>query len=71
MFVGETTRDSLDIHRGLSEMYQATKVFSETPRRSRALVWSTMKGHEYGFLTFSVLIPFARTILEPATSGVW
>ncbi len=71
MFIGETTRDSVDIHQRLSEMYQATKVFSETPRRTRPLVWSTMKGHEYGFLTFSVLIPFAANILEPATSGKW
>ena len=71
MFVSETTRDSLDIHQSLSEMYQSTKVFSETPRRTGPLVLSTLKDHEYGFITFSVLIPFAVKILAPATSGKW
>ncbi len=70
MFTGETTRDSLDIHRSLSEIFQSTKVFSETPRKTRPLVWSTLKGHEYGLITFSLIIPLALAVLEPATHGV-
>ncbi len=71
MFSGETTRDSMDIHRQLSEIFQATKVFSETPRKTRPLVWSTLKGHEYGLITFSLTIPLALDVLQPATEGIW
>ncbi len=71
MFIAETTRDSMDIHRALSDIFQATKVFSETPRKTRPLVWSTLKGHEYGLITFSLTIPLALDVLEPAVDGVW
>ncbi len=64
MFVGSSSAEARGFHRALSEMYQATRVFSETPRAARPLLLSSLKGHEYGLLTLSVLIPFALKVLK-------
>ena len=64
MFVARTTKVSRRFHRALSDMYRATRVFSETPRASRPLQLSSLKGNEYGVLTLSVMIPFAVKILK-------
>ncbi len=63
MFGNVSNKDSRAFHRSLSEMYEGTRVFSETPRATRPLLLSTLKGHEYGLITLSVLIPFAVRIL--------
>ena len=64
MFVGKQTAESRAFHRALSDLYQATKVFSEIPRAARPLLLSSLKGHEYGVLALSVLIPFAVKVLK-------
>ncbi len=64
MFTARSTKVSRRFHRALSDLYRATRVFTETPRPTKALVLSTLKGHEYGVLTFSVLIPFCIQILR-------
>ena len=71
MFGGEKTKESRAFHRLLSRMYENTKVFSEAPKRTSTLVLSNLKGHEYGLLTFSVLLPFALDIMRNVTAGKW
>ncbi len=64
MFVARDTKESRRFHRGLSNLYRSTRVFSETARASRSLQLSSLKGNEYGVLTLSVMIPFAVKILK-------
>ncbi len=64
MFVNSTNKESRRFHRALSELYEGTRVFSETPRATRPLLLSTLKGNEYEVITLSVLIPFAVKILR-------
>ncbi len=71
MFTAEKTKVSRSFHRLLSRLYENTKVFSETPKRTRAIVSSTLKGHEYGLLTFSVLLPFALDTMRNVSAGEW
>ncbi len=71
MFNAEKTKVSRAFHRLLSRIYEGTKVFTETPKRTRPLISSTLKGHEYGVLTFSVLLPFALDTMRNVTAGEW
>ncbi len=71
MFTAEKTGVSRSFHRLLSRLYERTDVFSETPKRTRPLISSTLKGHEYGLLTFSVLLPFALDTLRNVSAGEW
>ncbi len=71
MFNGEKTKVSRAFHRLLSRLYENTKVFTETPKRTRTLVTAALKGHEYGLLTFSVLLPFGLDIMRNVTAGEW
>ncbi len=71
MFSVEKTKVSRAFHRLLSRLYEGTKVFSETPKRTRPLVTATLKGHEYGVLTFSVLLPFVLDTMKNVTAGEW
>ncbi len=71
MFTGEKTQVSRAFHRLLSRTYENTKVFTETPKRTRTLVSGTLKGHEYGLLTFSVLLPFCLDTMRNVTAGEW
>ena len=69
MFTNSGNKESRSFHRALSELYEGTRVFSETPRATGPLLLSTLKGHEYGFITLSVLIPFAVKILGNVESN--
>ncbi len=71
MFTAEKTQVSRAFHRLLSRLYESTKVFSEAPKRTKALVFSSLKGHEYGLLTFSVLLPFALDTMRNVSAGEW
>ena len=71
MFNGEKTKVSRAFHRLLSRIYENTKVFTETPKRTRTLLTASLKGHEYGLLTFSVLLPFCLDIMRNVTAGEW
>ena len=53
-----------------SEIYENTRVFSETARRTRQISTSQMKGSEFGVLLFSAF-PSLVVILERYKTGHW
>ncbi len=72
MFTNSTSKESRAFHRAFSDLYEGTKVFSETAHSTRPLLLSSLKGNEYEVLTLSVLIPFAVQILRNVEeNSVW
>ena len=53
-----------------SEVYENTRVFTETARRSRKITTKNMKGSEFGVLLFAAF-PSLILQLEDYQTGIW
>ena len=65
-----TSKTAKEIHARWSEIYERTKVFSETARRTRRIATGDMKGSEFGVVLFSAF-PSLVSILDEYRIGHW
>ena len=65
-----TSKTAKEILRRWTEVYERTKVFSETARRTRRIATGDMKGSEFGVVLFSAF-PALVNILEDYKFDHW
>ncbi len=63
MFVQQDTKESRQLLADMTTMYRFMKVFTETPRKPRAIInVKNLTGSEFGVLTFSVFPAMFRSM---------
>ena len=65
-----TSKIAKEIHARWSEVYERTKVFTETARRTRRIATGDMKGSEFGVVLFAAF-PSLVLILQEYNVEHW
>ncbi len=64
IFVKRKTKQAKRYLKSLNHYYTSMRVFSETPRRTRAISVKNLKGNELGVITLSVLPVLALNVID-------
>ena len=68
--IKQKTKIAKEIHARWSEVYERTKVFTETARRTRRIATGDMKGSEFGVVLFAAF-PSLVLILQEYNVEHW
>ena len=70
LFEDSNTQNSREILKRWNQMYESTRVFSESARRTRTIATGTMKGSEFGVVLFTAF-PALVMLLEEYKIDHW
>lgn len=70
MFVQTKANEAKQYQQQLSDAFETTKIFSESARRTHAILISNLKGNELGIMTLAIFPHLAANILRTA-KDVW